>query len=217
LGNWCFYQQRLSCDQLKKKYAWLRKKNQQKISKLLNPKDIWPHVNNAKKTDKKYFDTFYLSNPIPWIIGTKTYFPRLFGLSKFNRIYSKTYSCKFDSSGIGFVYPIQPFWGSLLVTYETGGVLSALQFPPPSIKVSDTIWLKDCLYLLNLMLHWCICYLGPSRFWSYGSWIYKFICNQCLSPLTLWVRIPHRRYVLDATLCDKVCQWLEYHITARPV
>ena len=118
------------------------------------------------------------------------------------------YSCKFDSSGIGFVYPIQPFWGSLLVTYETGGVLSALQFPPPSIKVSDTIWLKDCLYLLNLMLHWCICYLGPSRFWSYGSWIYKFICNQCLSPLTLWVRIPHRRYVLDATLCDKVCQWL---------
>ena len=26
------------------------------------------------------------------------------------------------------------------------------------------------------------------------------ICNQCLSPLTLWV-------VLDTTLCDKVCQW----------
>ena len=30
--------------------------------------------------------------------------------------------------------------------------------------------------------------------------------NQCLSPLTLW--FPLRRYVLDATLCDKVCQWL---------
>ena len=27
--------------------------------------------------------------------------------------------------------------------------------------------------------------------WSYGSWIYKFPCNQCLSQLTLWVRVAH--------------------------
>jgi hypothetical protein len=25
--------------------------------------------------------------------------------------------------------------------------------------------------------------------WSYGSWIYNNMCNQCLSPITLWVRI----------------------------
>jgi len=25
--------------------------------------------------------------------------------------------------------------------------------------------------------------------WSYGSWIYNYLCNQCLSPLKLWVRI----------------------------
>jgi hypothetical protein len=43
---------------------------------------------------------------------------------------------------------------------------------------------------------------------SYGSWIYNYLCNQCLSPLTLWLRIPPRRGVLDTTLCDKVCQWL---------
>jgi hypothetical protein len=24
---------------------------------------------------------------------------------------------------------------------------------------------------------------------SYGSWIYNYLCNQCISPLTLWVRI----------------------------
>jgi hypothetical protein len=24
---------------------------------------------------------------------------------------------------------------------------------------------------------------------SYGSWIYDYLCNQCLSPLKLWVRI----------------------------
>ena len=38
--------------------------------------------------------------------------------------------------------------------------------------------------------------------WSYGSWIYDYLCNQCL---TLWVRIPQG--VIDTKLCDKVCQW----------
>jgi hypothetical protein len=38
--------------------------------------------------------------------------------------------------------------------------------------------------------------------------IYYYLFNQCLSPLTLWVRTPLRRGVLDETLCDKVCQWL---------
>ena len=49
---------------------------------------------------------------------------------------------------------------------------------------------------------------GPSWSWSYGSWIYSYLCNQCLSPLTLWAPILLRRGVLDTTLCDKVCQWL---------
>ena len=49
---------------------------------------------------------------------------------------------------------------------------------------------------------------GLSWSWSHGSWIYNYLCNQCLSPLKLWVRIPLRRCVLDTTLCDKVCQWL---------
>ena len=47
---------------------------------------------------------------------------------------------------------------------------------------------------------------GPSWLWSYGSWIYNYLCNQFLSPLMLWVIISIRaRY---ATLCNKVCQWL---------
>ena len=32
--------------------------------------------------------------------------------------------------------------------------------------------------------------------WSYGSWIYNYICNQYLSPLMLRVRNPFRRGVL---------------------
>jgi hypothetical protein len=47
---------------------------------------------------------------------------------------------------------------------------------------------------------------GPSWSWSYGSWIYKYLCNQCLSPLMLWVRMSIRARC--TTLCDKVCQWL---------
>ena len=38
----------------------------------------------------------------------------------------------------------------------------------------------------------------------YSSWIYNYLCNQCLSQLTLRVRIPLRRGVLDTTLCDKI-------------
>jgi hypothetical protein len=33
---------------------------------------------------------------------------------------------------------------------------------------------------------------------------HNYRCNQCLSPLTFWVRIPVRRGVLDTKLCDKV-------------
>ena len=46
------------------------------------------------------------------------------------------------------------------------------------------------------------------RSWLYGSWIYNYLCNQCLSPLTLWVWISLMWGVLHTTLCDKVCQWL---------
>ena len=52
--------------------------------------------------------------------------------------------------------------------------------------------------------------MGPSWPWSYGSWIYNYICNQCLSPLILWVQISIRARC--TTLCHKVCQWL---VTSR--
>jgi len=39
------------------------------------------------------------------------------------------------------------------------------------------------------------------------SWIYNCLCNQCLSPLMLWVRISIRARC--TTLCDKVCEWLK--------
>jgi hypothetical protein len=45
---------------------------------------------------------------------------------------------------------------------------------------------------------------GPSWSWSYGSWIYNYMCNHlsCEFKTRSWLG------VLDTTLCDKVCQWL---------
>ena len=44
--------------------------------------------------------------------------------------------------------------------------------------------------------------------WSYGSWIYNYLCNRCLSPPMLLIRTPmiplRARFT---TLCDKICQW----------
>jgi hypothetical protein len=56
-------------------------------------------------------------------------------------------------------------------------------------------------------LHWRgIVIRGRSWSWAHGSWINNYLCNQCLSPLMLWVLISIRARC--TTLCDKVCQWL---------
>ena len=41
-----------------------------------------------------------------------------------------------------------------------------------------------------------------------GIFFYSYLCIHCLLPLTLGVRIPLRRGVLETTICDKVCRWL---------
>jgi hypothetical protein len=69
------------------------------------------------------------------------------------------------------------------------------------------IALLHCSYKARVFL---ILLEGPSWPWLYGSWIYNYLCNQCLSPLMLWIRIPLRRGVLDTTLCDKVCQLRQF-------
>jgi hypothetical protein len=43
---------------------------------------------------------------------------------------------------------------------------------------------------------------------TFLDWWLVCLCNQGVSPLTLWVRVLLMRSVLYATLCDKVCQWL---------
>jgi len=37
--------------------------------------------------------------------------------------------------------------------------------------------------------------------WSYGSRIKIYLCNQLISTLTLWVRIPLSRGIIETALC----------------
>jgi hypothetical protein len=76
------------------------------------------------------------------------------------------------------------------------------KFTTTPTKVHEKTYKSDIIASHILYL----CFLGPSWSCSYGSWIYDYLCNQCLSSLTLWVRISFRRGVLDTILCDKICQ-----------
>jgi len=74
-------------------------------------------------------------------------------------------------------------------------------------------------------------YEGPSWSWSYGSWIINYLCNQCLSPLMLWVRISIMsdvqhyviKFVSDLRLLVVLCNqclsslmlWVRISIRAR--
>ena len=73
-----------------------------------------------------------------------------------------------------------------------------------NLKMVRLVTWQTPLNIPNKLL--CITLQGQS--WSYGSWIYNYLCNQCLSPLMLGVQIPFWRGVLVITLCGKVCQWL---------
>jgi hypothetical protein len=54
-----------------------------------------------------------------------------------------------------------------------------------------------------ILLPWCFLFIVAV---TYGSWIYNYMCNRCLSPPMLWVRLLLRTRC--TTLCDIVCQWL---------
>jgi hypothetical protein len=67
-----------------------------------------------------------------------------------------------------------------------------------SVFETFPIW-KTVLHLTSYISY------GPSWPWSYGSWIYNYLCNQCLLPL---MSIRAR----CTTWCDTLCQW---HATGR--
>jgi hypothetical protein len=59
--------------------------------------------------------------------------------------------------------------------------------PFPYIIISDSLFVK---WLWRSTTINTSTYERPSWSWSSGSWIYNYMCNQFLSSLKLWVRIP---------------------------
>jgi hypothetical protein len=68
---------------------------------------------------------------------------------------------------------------------------------PPKYKTL-IIFCDICIYNINIassntiysVLHTLKKKRGSSWSWSYGSWIYNYLCIQCLSPLMLRIWIP---------------------------
>jgi hypothetical protein len=51
-----------------------------------------------------------------------------------------------------------------------------------NLFLSQINWLLQiCMAVGGLWYKINYTYLGPSWSWSYGSWIYNYLCNQCLS------------------------------------
>jgi hypothetical protein len=86
-----------------------------------------------------------------------------------------------------------------------------------SVKIHCTAWkcrtashtmkMKWKEYNVSKQLDQCLYEEGPSWSWSYGNWIYNYLFNQCLSPLT-WVRIP-----LLARCTQYNIMWLSLSVT----
>ena len=59
-------------------------------------------------------------------------------------------------------------------------------------KIYNDYERKNVLIICTLKKNLCLIHLslGPSWSWSYGRLIYNYLCNQCLSPLMLWVGTP---------------------------
>ena len=70
------------------------------------------------------------------------------------------------------------------------------------------VYYKKCLQEVQCITIVSFYYMGSLWSWLYGSLIYNYLCNQCLSVLTLWVWIPFKWGVLNTTLCDQVCHGL---------
>jgi len=82
----------------------------------------------------------------------------------------------------------------------------------PTEKITINFIIHPCLFFNQILLkiqNYISSYTHllnnreRSWSWSYGNWIYNYLCNQCLSPLTFWVRIPLRQGVLDTNYVIK--------------
>ena len=90
-----------------------------------------------------------------------------------------------------------------LGSYFDDGKLFSFKFCPVIAMIMKCSWFSckmNYLPLITNTRYHLKVYTYSREGWSYGSWIYNYRWNQCLSPLLLWVRTLFRQGVLN-TLC----------------
>ena len=80
------------------------------------------------------------------------------------------------------------FTGSRLMAIKSG---SCWTKPRNGMSSQDNIRFSSadekCVVTFSISIYIS---LGSSWSWPYHSWIYSYLCNQCISLLELWVQIP---------------------------
>jgi hypothetical protein len=73
------------------------------------------------------------------------------------------------------------------------------------------------IYICNVICEPIIIKWGPSWSWSYGSWIYSYPCNQCISPLTfffIWILLTTiQHYVINFVYVTNVHVYVPFIVS----
>ena len=163
-------------------------------TKVVNFRDACDWHRNHVDFDIKTNSTFYSNKNcklyIKWLknsVCLKIEVCAFFNQNPFDKIFLRK-ECHWSYSGVKFAYPSTKWishckYRFVLYTVKDGMIFYSF------------LWLSQSRLTLTDGVSWS---------WSYSSWIYNYLCNQCLSPLMLWVLIPPKRGVPNTTLCDKV-------------
>jgi hypothetical protein len=88
---------------------------------------------------------------------------------------------------------IKCLWLRLWGLSEINGPFHGSQFPGPMYRLNPPLMGPFTCHFVSIRSSSTLSPISlkrPSWSWSYGSWIYSYLYNQCLSPLKLRVRIP---------------------------
>jgi hypothetical protein len=75
------------------------------------------------------------------------------------------------------------------------------------IYINHRIEKKHAIWTVNAILFYFKYTIGASWSWLNGSYINNYLCNQCLSPLKLWVWTPFMVRCTRYNIYDKVSEW----------
>jgi hypothetical protein len=77
------------------------------------------------------------------------------------------------------------YFKSVVSSLEDSWIYNLPMHSVPAVMVTSVSVIPTCGTLDSILLN---VIKGQSWSWSYGSWIYNYLCNQYLSPLKLWVQ-----------------------------